>query len=240
MTRSARRAVAAPRQRCSPRPQRRAAGSRRGPPGGRRSAPSPAERGNAPRSFRRRSGVGVGDMSGTRHLRSPRGHDASTTGLRQACRTREMAAADGLPSLRCAPTPTGVRRGTARGQDMRGVYRTVAGLIALGVLVQAAAVAGGWFGTIHEVDDGATITSDYEGNFGHALHGINGMMVIPLLGLVLLHHLVLRQDPGRRQVGRLHVPGDHRADRARRSPRSGCPPSVRCTASTRSSSSASR
>jgi hypothetical protein len=68
---------------------------------------------------------------------------------------------------------------------MRGAYRTVAGLIALAVLVQAAAIAGGWFGTIHEIDDGATINSDYEGNFGHSLHGVNGMMIIPLLGLVL-------------------------------------------------------
>ena len=68
---------------------------------------------------------------------------------------------------------------------MRGAYRAFAGLIALGVLVQAAAVAGGWFGTINEVDDGATITEDYEGNLGHAVHGINGMMIMPLLGLFL-------------------------------------------------------
>ena len=68
---------------------------------------------------------------------------------------------------------------------MRGAYRALAGLIALGVLVQAAAVAGGWFGTINEIDGGATITEDYEGNVGHAVHGIVGMMVMPLLGLVL-------------------------------------------------------
>ena len=68
---------------------------------------------------------------------------------------------------------------------MRGAYKGLAALIMLGVLVQAAAVAGGWFGTINEVDDGATITSDYEGNFGHTLHGINGMMIMPLLGLIL-------------------------------------------------------
>jgi hypothetical protein len=79
---------------------------------------------------------------------------------------------------------------------MRGAYRTVAGLIALGVLVQAAALAGGWFGTINEVDDGATITSDYEGNFGHALHGINGMMIMPLLGLVLFIISFLAKIPG--------------------------------------------
>ena len=68
---------------------------------------------------------------------------------------------------------------------MRGAYRVLAGLIALGVLVQAAAVAGGWFGTINEIDDGATITEDYEGNLGHSVHGMNGMMIMPLLGLAL-------------------------------------------------------
>jgi len=68
---------------------------------------------------------------------------------------------------------------------MRGAYRAFAGLIALGVLVQAAAVAGGWFGTINEIDGGATINEDYEGNLGHTIHGMNGMMIMPLLGLFL-------------------------------------------------------
>jgi hypothetical protein len=68
---------------------------------------------------------------------------------------------------------------------MRGAYRVLAGLIALGVLVQAAAIAGGWFGTINEIDDGATINEDYEGNLGHAVHGMNGMMIMSLLGLFL-------------------------------------------------------
>lgn len=69
---------------------------------------------------------------------------------------------------------------------MRTAFRSLAGLIALGVLVQAAAIAGGWFGTISEIDDGATINEDYEGNFGHALHGINGMMIMPILAIALL------------------------------------------------------
>lgn len=79
---------------------------------------------------------------------------------------------------------------------MRGTYKVIAHLIALGVLVQAAAVAGGWFGTINEVDDGAVITSDYEGNLGHAVHGINGMMVMPLLGLLLLIVSAFAKLPG--------------------------------------------
>ena len=79
---------------------------------------------------------------------------------------------------------------------MRGALRVFAGLIALGVLVQAAAVAGGWFGTINEVDDGATITSDYEGNLGHAIHGINGMMIMPLLGLITFILSFFAKVPG--------------------------------------------
>lgn len=79
---------------------------------------------------------------------------------------------------------------------MRGTYKVIAHLIALGVLVQAAAVAGGWFGTINEIDDGAVINSDYEGNLGHAVHWINGMMLMPLLGLLLLIISAFAKVPG--------------------------------------------
>lgn len=64
-------------------------------------------------------------------------------------------------------------------------YKTVAQLIGLGVLLQAAFVAAAWFQTLNEVDDGLTITKDYDGNTGHLLHGIVGMTVLPLLGLIL-------------------------------------------------------
>lgn len=79
---------------------------------------------------------------------------------------------------------------------MRSAYKGIAHLIALGVLVQAAAIAGGWFGTINEIDDGAVINSDYEGNVGHAVHGINGMMLMPLLGLLLLIVSAFAKVPG--------------------------------------------
>ncbi len=79
---------------------------------------------------------------------------------------------------------------------MRSAYRGIALLIALGVLVQAAAVAGGWFGTINEVDDGAIVNADYDGNLGHAVHGIVGMMVMPLLGLLLLVVSAFAKIPG--------------------------------------------
>jgi heme A synthase len=70
---------------------------------------------------------------------------------------------------------------------MRATYRVLSGLIALAVVFQAAAVAFGTFGVINEVEGGAVVTSDSDlPNAGPMLHGIGGMMVIPLLVLVLL------------------------------------------------------
>ena len=57
---------------------------------------------------------------------------------------------------------------------MKQTYRVIAGVIALGVLVQAAAVAFGWFDAISELDKGLVIDENYEGNAGHMLHGIVG------------------------------------------------------------------
>lgn len=69
---------------------------------------------------------------------------------------------------------------------MKQTYRVMAGLIALGVLVQAAAIAFGWFDAISELDKGLVIDENYEGNAGHVLHGMVGMLVMPVLGLILL------------------------------------------------------
>jgi hypothetical protein len=69
---------------------------------------------------------------------------------------------------------------------MKQTYRVLAGLIAVGVVVQAAALAYGWFSLLDQLDNGRTIDSNYDGNAGHALHGILGMTVIPLLGLALV------------------------------------------------------
>ena len=54
---------------------------------------------------------------------------------------------------------------------MKQTYRVVSGLIALGVLVQAADVALGWFTAIHDLDNGLVIDENYDGNAGHMLHG---------------------------------------------------------------------
>ena len=69
---------------------------------------------------------------------------------------------------------------------MKQTYRVLAGLIALGVVVQAAAIALGWFTAISDIDNGLVIDQNYEGNGGHALHGIVGLYVMPVLGLIFL------------------------------------------------------
>ena len=69
---------------------------------------------------------------------------------------------------------------------MKQTYRVLAGLIAFGVVVQAASVAFGWFEVISAVDAGAVIDGNSGRNAGHLIHGTVGMMVMPLLALILL------------------------------------------------------
>jgi hypothetical protein len=78
---------------------------------------------------------------------------------------------------------------------MRNVYRALAAIIAVEVLIQAASVVYGVFGLAKYVDDGHTLTSQmfdegsntsFSGLGGLMLHGMNGMMIIPLLGLLFL------------------------------------------------------
>ncbi|WP_329003850.1 hypothetical protein OHA18_10890 [Kribbella sp. NBC_00709] len=69
---------------------------------------------------------------------------------------------------------------------MRATYRVLAGLVSIGVLVQAMAIAVAWFTALKDMDDGLVIDKNYDGNWGHSLHGIVGSMIIPLLALLLL------------------------------------------------------
>jgi heme A synthase len=86
---------------------------------------------------------------------------------------------------------------------VKQTYRVLAGVIALGVFVQAAAIAFGWFDAISELDKGLVIDENYEGNAGHALHGMVGMMVMPALGLILLifSFFAAKVVPGARKWG---------------------------------------
>jgi hypothetical protein len=69
---------------------------------------------------------------------------------------------------------------------MKTTYRVLAYLIATGVPLQAAFIAFVMFGVWHDVDAGQVIDQSYEANAGALLHGITGMMVIPLLAIVFL------------------------------------------------------
>jgi hypothetical protein len=79
---------------------------------------------------------------------------------------------------------------------MRKTYRIFAALIAIEVLVQAAAVAWALFGFGKWIDAGNTFNKtmmecrDCPWNFteerGFMIHGLNGGLIIPVLGLVLL------------------------------------------------------
>jgi hypothetical protein len=80
---------------------------------------------------------------------------------------------------------------------MRRVYRVLADLIAIGVAVQSMAMVWAIAGLFHWIDGGGTLDSrvlddwddnppDFQGAAGFAIHGITGMMIIPLIGLALL------------------------------------------------------
>ncbi len=77
---------------------------------------------------------------------------------------------------------------------MRSAYRVLAWLVAIEVLVQSAVIAFAVFGESKFIDGGGVVdkaliesgTADFEGVIGYPIHGINGQIVIPLIGLVLL------------------------------------------------------
>lgn len=77
---------------------------------------------------------------------------------------------------------------------MRTVYRVLAGVLAVEVLVQAAAISWALFGFGKWIEGGgvldkATLESGaslFPEELGFAVHGINGMMVVPVLALLLL------------------------------------------------------
>ncbi len=88
---------------------------------------------------------------------------------------------------------------------MRSVYRVLAYLLAAEVLIQAMAIAyalaglGKWVADDGGVLNKAALDSDslsFTGVGGFAVHGINGMMVIPLLALVLLVVSFFAKVPG--------------------------------------------
>lgn len=80
---------------------------------------------------------------------------------------------------------------------MRRAYGTVAHVIALGVVVQAASIAWAVFAVSRRLDNGGDITKDSSvGGVGFAIHGIVGEMVMPALGIVLVILALVARFPG--------------------------------------------
>src|SRR4051794_22009558 len=130
-----------------------------------------------------------------------RGNCAPSCGRWTSTRSAPSPSTEWLATLSRSvvePRATGVQ---PQGENMKQTYRVVSGLVALGVLVQAASVSFGWFEAISQVDKGLVIDAKYQGNAGHALHGIVGMYVMPLLGLILLivAFFVAKAVPGARK-----------------------------------------
>ncbi len=77
---------------------------------------------------------------------------------------------------------------------MRATYRVLAYLLALEVVVQAAAIAWAVFGLSTWIENGgvldkAGMESDavvFDGVTGFMVHGLNGQMIVPVIGLLLL------------------------------------------------------
>ena len=87
---------------------------------------------------------------------------------------------------------------------MKATYRVLAYLVALGVVVQAAAIAFAYFGLGKWIEDGgvldkATMESEgtgFTGVVGFMIHGIAGEMVIPAIALILLVVSFFAKVPG--------------------------------------------
>jgi len=87
---------------------------------------------------------------------------------------------------------------------MRNAYRVLAFSIPVLVALQAAFIALNTFGMFAWVDDGNALTKsvldadslDWDGAAGAVLHGIVGMMVIPLVALGLLAVSFFAKVPG--------------------------------------------
>jgi Family of unknown function (DUF6220) len=78
---------------------------------------------------------------------------------------------------------------------MRSVYRGLSGLITLGVVIQLAVVAAAWFLVLDDVDNGGVFDNNTR-NWGHDVHSVVGMMVIPLLAIALLVVSFFARVPG--------------------------------------------
>jgi hypothetical protein len=69
---------------------------------------------------------------------------------------------------------------------MRAAYRVLAGLVAIGVVLQAMFVAWGFFAVDKDVGGGAVFDKNSAATAGLSLHGLFGLTIIPIIALLLL------------------------------------------------------
>jgi hypothetical protein len=85
---------------------------------------------------------------------------------------------------------------------MKNVYRVLALLVALGVILQAASIAFGMFGLIKWIENGGSLdkstelTPDIGGYTGFSLHGIDGTIILPAIALLFLISSFFAKVPG--------------------------------------------
>jgi hypothetical protein len=87
---------------------------------------------------------------------------------------------------------------------MRAVYRVLAYLVALEVVIQAAAIAFAIAGLGKWISEGGVLdaaameseSTEFTGVAGFMIHGINGQMIVPLIALLLLISSFFARIPG--------------------------------------------
>lgn len=87
---------------------------------------------------------------------------------------------------------------------MKSVYRALAYLVALEVVIQAAAIAFALTGLGKWISEGGVLdaaameseSTDFTGVVGFMIHGINGQMIVPLIALLLLISSFFAKIPG--------------------------------------------
>ena len=87
---------------------------------------------------------------------------------------------------------------------MKSVYRALAYLVALEVVIQAAAIAFALVGLGKWISEGGVLdaaameseSTEFTGVVGFMIHGINGQMIVPLIALLLLISSFFAKIPG--------------------------------------------
>jgi hypothetical protein len=87
---------------------------------------------------------------------------------------------------------------------VKKAFRILNYVISAEVLIQAAMIAWAIFGLSKYIDDGGVVNKDkiegdtmlFDGEWGFAVHGLNGTFLIPLIGLALLIVAFFAKIPG--------------------------------------------